>query len=187
MLKKIIHKLMRFKIFRNVPTQEVVNTNKMTGDEPIKKGNHILRSIVCATTATNRIKENENQDFYEVAENNALNLKAVIVADGLGSYAYAELASQYVAKNLKEQIEQLSVMEEIDFEKMFKQAKSELIKCSQHIENKKKIVLNKDNSFGTSLIVAIEDANRIKVAYVGNGAIWHLRGNFNHFNKSKYL
>jgi len=137
-------------------------------------------NIMCVTTATNR---QENQDSCEVAENEAL--KAVIVADGLGSYEYADLASKFVTQNIKTQIEHST--EEIDFEKMFKQAKSKLIEYAQDFENKKGITLDKNNSFGTSLIVAIEDAHRIKVAYVGNGAIWHLRGNFNHFNKTKYL
>lgn len=146
-----------------------------------------LHSITCVATATNRIKEDENQDSCDVAENKALNLKAVIVADGLGSYEYAELASKIAVKSIKTQIESLSSKEDIDFRQMFKNAKSELVQFTQDFSKEQGIVLDRENSFGTSLIVALEDAHLIKVAYVGNGAVWHIRGNFNHFRKTKYL
>ena len=146
-----------------------------------------LRSISCLATTTNRVNATANQDSYASAENRRLALKALIVADGLGSFEYAELASQVVTQQVKVSLEEMRSAKELDFHKLFKEAKAELIRFAERFEQEKGLTINRDQSFGTTLIVAVEEARCFRIAYVGNGAIWHIRGNFNQFHHTKYL
>lgn len=156
---------------------------------PSQKGEYgsLCSIISVATTTKNQVEENKNQDSCEIVENKLLNLRAIIVADGLGSYKYAEHASKFVTKSIKDQIEGFRSKNDIDFIQMFKNTKSGLIRFAKDFEKKNNVTLDRNNSFGTTLIVALEDDNKISLAYVGNGAIWHIRGNFNHFHNTKYL
>lgn len=168
--------------------EHATNDRNVKNQISTKSEDENLCSIISvATTAKNQVKENENQDGCEIAENNISNLRAVIVADGLSSYKYAELASKFVTKSIKGQIESYRSKKDIDFKQVFKETRLGLIRFAEDFEKKNCITLNKNNSFGTTLIVALEDDNKVSFAYVGDGAIWHIRGNFNNFHKTQYL
>lgn len=171
-----------------------LNLRKQTTDKDAKnlssqkvECESLCSIISVATTTKNQVEENKNQDSCEIAENKYLNLRAIIVADGLGSYKYAEHASKFVTKSIRDQIESFRSKKDIDFIQMFKNTKSGLIRFVKDFEKKNSVTLDRKNSFGTTLIVTLEDDNKVSFAYVGNGAIWHIRGNFNHFHKTKYL
>lgn len=140
---------------------------------------------IAATTLTNK---KENQDRSSEISNPELQLHGVVVADGIGSFSYAEDAADKVVSFVCSSIEQLKDINELNFETIFSKAKEKLIEFARE-----KGLETEGKTLGTTLIVAVHhptpdrDYDIIKVAYVGNGAIWHLRGNFNHFNESQLL
>ena len=137
------------------------------------------KSIFATATITNK---SENQDSKGQISTNLLN--AVLVADGLGSYKYARQASDSVVGSLLKTLGSIKDNSRLDFEKLFKTAKDELIKLSDKTktdEEKK----GTDSLFGTTLLTIVETKHTVKIAYVGNGAIWHIRGNFaDNFHKT---
>lgn len=140
---------------------------------------------IAAATLTNKP---ENQDWFSKISNPLLQLHGVVVTDGLGSFSFAKEASQFVAKLVSSKIDQFTEIAELNFEAIFSQAKTELIEFA-----KEKNMAIEGKTLGTTLIVAVHfptpnrDYDTVKIAYVGNGGIWHLRGNFNHFNESQLL
>lgn len=139
------------------------------------KNNFYEKSIIATATITNKP---ENQDCKGEVENNDFN--ALFIADGLGTYKYAKLSSERVidffvneAKNHQGKI--LNVK----FSEVYKEAKQKLIAfANEVIKDEEK---QEENLFGTTLITILETDNKIKVSYTGNGAVWHIRGNFNEF------
>jgi serine/threonine protein phosphatase PrpC len=128
-------------------------------------------SIFATATATNKP---ENQDCKDTITKDLFN--AVLVADGLGSKKYALQSSTSVVSTLKKQLDEIEDIGCLNFENFFKTAKEELIKMSERIKTEDEKLFN--NLFGTTLIALVETEKTVKVAYVGNGAIWHIRGNF---------
>ena len=138
-----------------------------------------LKSVIATVTATNK---SENQDCKGEIENDSFN--ALFVADGLGSFKYAKQSSERVIDFLSTRAFDLSdgVKEfpKSKFVELYIKAKEKLIAYAN--ENLTKDDDNEQNLFGTTAITLFETANKIIVAYVGNGAIWHIRGNFNEFS-----
>jgi PPM family protein phosphatase len=138
------------------------------------------KSLIATATITNK---SENQDCKGEFLSNDFN--ALFIADGLGSYKYAKQSSERVidffvneAKNHQGKII------DINFSKVYKQAKQKLIDFAKvSIKEEEK---QEENLFGTTLISVLETEDKIKISYTGNGAIWHIRGNFNEF-PSSYL
>jgi serine/threonine protein phosphatase PrpC len=136
--------------------------------------NSNLKSIFATVTATNK---SENQDSNDKTTSTALN--AILVADGLGTYQYARQSSESVVATLLEELTKIEDVACLDFEKLFKTAKEKLIELSE--QTKSMNDKSSDNLFGTTLIALVETEKTVKMAYVGNGAIWHIRGNFDEF------
>lgn len=140
---------------------------------------------IAAATLTNKV---ENQDWFSKISNPKLQIYGVVVADGIGSFSYAKDAARMVASFVRHSINQLTDINDLNFEIIFSEAKNELIEFARE-----KGLETEGKTLGTTLIVAVHhptpnrNYDTIKVAYVGNGAIWHLRGNFNHFNESQLL
>ena len=136
-------------------------------------------SIYSIATITNK---SENQDCF--GEFVCEPFKYIFVADGLGSYAYPKLASEKFINSFKSKIETSIINDNTDFSKLlletFKKAKDDIIIFSKDFQKDKNN--STENLFGTTAIVLIETTNKIIIAYVGNGAIWHIRGAFNSFN-----
>lgn len=136
-------------------------------------------------TATNTSKS-ENQDSKSEFEEE--NFKAFFIADGLGSFKYAQLASKRITDFFKEKSAMLrssSTNDGQNFNEVFKLAKQKLIDFSD--EFLKEDEKNEENLFGTTAIATYETEDKISIAYVGNGAIWHIRGNFNEFPASYHF
>lgn len=110
--------------------------------------------------------------------------KLMAVADGLGSYAYAELASQVVCDALKKQLTPNQIP---DITTLFKQATQVLVSFSTQYITEHNLSLDHSKAFGTTLIVAIETETEFICGYCGNGGIFHIRGNFHQFQPTQYL
>lgn len=140
-------------------------------------------SIIAVSTET---KKAENQDFADCFIGDSYN--AVFLADGLGSYKYAKKSSEIVVNFFKEKAELMGSSESVKnsvpsaFQQVYKEAKQKLIDYANETFSEEE--RKEDNLLGTTAITLVETENRIKIAYVGNGAIWHIRGNFNEFPES---
>lgn len=141
-----------------------------------------MRPIISCATQTH--KSTCNQDFCGVVINEKAIFKGVIVADGIGSHSRSELSSKFCTEKLKEKLELIDRKEDIDFELFYSQIKNELIDYANSVLSENEL---RNNPFGTTLICAIELDEEYKIAYVGNGSIWQISGNFNHFGVNRYL
>jgi len=141
-------------------------------------------SIIASASKTSK---SQNQDSSAEFEEN--DLKAIFIADGLGSFKYPKLASERVVEFLREKILMQSLKNTkliySQLEETFYQAKQDLVSFAKKniTESEKKEQL----LFGTTVIALFEIGNKILIAYVGNGAIWHVRGNFTDFSNSYHF
>jgi len=136
--------------------------------------NRVKNSLVAHASATKKV---ENQDYSIIFEGC---FNAVIVADGIGSLSKAKEGAQEVVTRAEE-ILRASNVEDLDLKELFFVIHKDM----------QEMVLNKEenpekNSYGTTLIIAIEYQDKFKVAYVGNGAILHMRGHITDFKKKVY-
>jgi serine/threonine protein phosphatase PrpC len=143
-----------------------------------KAPGYITESLVASSSVT---KKELNRDFFTKIINDRLKIRGVAIADGIGNNEKVEEASRFVGEFLKQRVENLELSEDLNLETAFKDCKTQFDKqFGEKINN---------NQFGTTAIVALEythnGRNRFKAAYAGNGAIWHIRGNFNHFSENQ--
>jgi len=142
------------------------------------KNNIYEKSLIATATITNK---SENQDCKGEYESNDFN--ALFIADGLGSYKYAKLSSERVIDFfVNETKNHQGKILDVKFSEVYKQAKQKLIDFANELTTEEE--KHEENLFGTTLISVLETENKIKISYTGNGAIWHIRGNFNEFPAS---
>lgn len=126
-------------------------------------------SITASASVTNK---SENQDSHFGLEN------ALIVTDGLGSFQQARAAAISVSESFRSEI--LAKGGKVNIHDLFKLAKDDLIEIARandrEMQSEQQV-----NLYATTAIVAIEEEEIFRCGYVGNGAIWHIRGNFNEF------
>lgn len=136
------------------------------------------KSLIATSTITNK---SENQDCKGEVESDDFN--AIFIADGLGSYKYAKLSSERVVDFFMNEAKQFQgKILNVNFSEVYKSAKQKLIDFANDVITTED---NRDeNLFGTTLISVVETEKKIKISYAGNGAIWHIRGNFNEFPDS---
>ncbi|VTP92178.1 protein phosphatase 2C domain-containing protein [Sphingobacterium daejeonense] len=128
--------------------------------------NQTFNLLTATGTITNK---SENQDAHIELEN------SIIVADGLGSLSFAGVASQIVVQSINaELLNNFEKSERNGFKQIFENAKRKLI-------NQAAETGNDANHYGTTVIVALDNQEELEIAYAGNGAIWHIKGNFNEF------
>lgn len=126
-----------------------------------------------------------NQDFVDTFKNENLGITGIIVADGLGSHFLSEKGSEYCVKELKRILENHDECN-FDFNTIYKDVliylKKEALKNDNitQLEDKSKVL-------GTTLLCVLEFKDFFKIAYVGNGSLYHIRGNFTHFSEQRYL
>jgi serine/threonine protein phosphatase PrpC len=106
----------------------------------------------------------------------------IVVADGIGSFYQAEVAAQLVSQELAKRLDKLPhYASPEDYTLAFKQVELSL----RQSEAAKNLVVPDTHPatdvLGTTLLCAKAEGNRLTVAYVGNGAILHLRGGFSEF------
>ncbi len=140
-----------------------------------------------ASAAKNQHDETTNEDFVGIASNADCGVRAILVADGLKSHAYAKLGAQWAIEEASERINTAPAITASVLREIFVAARARLIAKAASFCAREGITVDKNQSFGTTLIVAVETPSSIIVAYVGNGAIWHIRGSFNEFSQIRYL
>lgn len=140
--------------------------------------------IACATNSN---KSSTNQDYYVSVYNEYLNLSGLIVADGIGSHFKSEIASKFCSNKLKELLEKIKSIDQLNFEELFKDVKLALIEYAKSTNEIDFNSLDKNLSLSTTLICILDFENEYLLAYVGNGSIWYVDGRFNKFGKNFYL
>lgn len=120
---------------------------------------------LCA--AASLTHKSDNQDAFQVLPR--LNRNALVVADGVGGLLYGGLAAHravtFVAGELSQQTKRT------DYPALFADARHALLteaRANGHTGTEAA-------QYGTTLLVAEETADSIRLAYVGNGSIWHVR------------
>jgi serine/threonine protein phosphatase PrpC len=139
-------------------------------------------SVIACASQTHK-KNKPNQDYCVCFENKILGFKGVIVADGLGSHFNSELSSKFCAEKLKEKLELIEILP-IRFKELFEEVKTDLIDFS---ENELNIENRAQSDLGTTLLCAVDFPEEYHFSYVGNGSIWQISGNFNHFKNTRSL
>jgi len=147
--------------------------------------NKYVEPVLHLVGAASITRKEENQDSASLWENQ--HVRVIVITDGLGGGEYgkyAKDASEFVADCLRDQIkEKMKELAEYSgrrwMEGVFRQAKDKLVAFAEEMVKKDKG--DENNLFGTTAIALIETENKIIVAYTGNGAVWHIRGNFDEF------
>lgn len=141
-----------------------------------------MNSLITCVSQTN--KSTCNQDFCGVIFNEKANFKGVIVSDGISSHPRSELSSKFCTNQLITKLEKVNTKDDVDFNLFFAEIKSELKLYAKTVLSDAELI---NNNFGTTLICVLEFEDEYFFAYIGNGSIWHISGNFNHFGKNRYL
>jgi serine/threonine protein phosphatase PrpC len=143
-----------------------------------------IASILAVASTSNKEK---NQDSCAVVKNEEAGLTAVIVADGIGSHFAADQGSHVVTESAASTLAELGQDSPVDLEDVFRAAHTRLKK--HVVEHAEAIPADVDwaNAFGTTLLCAVETRRHLLLGYVGNGALVHIRGNFNSFPESQLL
>ena len=141
-----------------------------------------MRNILtaCATRQSKQV----NQDACVSSAN------AVVVADGLGSFFKAEVASRFAAEALKSKLDaadDAQLSQSKWFEQAFDEVQQELAASPLADLTVVPSTHKKEQAFGTTLLCAAAHGETLTIAYVGNGAILHLRGGFNEFPTTRIL
>lgn len=162
----------------SAPKEVLQVPEKKTGETQIPPDPLILASLIACASIT---KKQLNRDSFAPICNEKFSIRGVVVADGIGQHEKVEDASRFVACSVKGQVEELLSMEDFREEQLFENCKTAFDK---EFENQAG-----NNQFGTTLIAAFEyrsaGKNKYKIAYAGNGAAWHIKGNFNHFSPNQ--
>lgn len=142
----------------------------------------------CLLATASRSPKTVNQDSGAAFHHPYLPLACLLAADGIGSFYGAEYAASAAVQSLRRQIESLASCQHVArwLPSFFRKAKMELQESVSALSGLP-ADLNRNAAFGTTLIAAVDTPDEIIVAYTGNGAVWHIRGNFNTFPKSQYL
>jgi len=143
-----------------------------------------MGSILAVASISNKDK---NEDACASVRNEGVPLAALIVADGVGSHFAADQAARVVTGSALETLANLGAESAVDIEQIFEGAHQRLKK--HVLDNAEEIPADVDwaNAFGTTLLCAVETQSRLLLGYVGNGALVHIRGNFNTFPDSQLL
>jgi len=112
-----------------------------------------------------------NEDFCATCHRN--DYSAMILADGIGQSIYPKESSELVVKFLLDNLP--PNYSDVKFDLLFMQANQVLVERSKREDDQE----DEDGElYGTTLITVLETQTTFVLAYVGNGAFWHLRGNF---------
>lgn len=131
--------------------------------------------ISCVASITPRAGEYGNEDAAKLIATSAGEFHGVTVADGLGSFAHAREAARLAVCQAAALAATLNLEDPADLRDLFAEVRREL---REYAFAQTGSEAEARSSFATTLIVAVETPARLVAAYAGNGAIWHIRGNF---------
>jgi serine/threonine protein phosphatase PrpC len=139
-----------------------------------------------AAVATRSPKTN-NEDAGKVLSHLTLPVAGVVVADGLGSHHGAHIASDTAVRALAASIEAASDLTANAMPVFFEAARTSISNDVSKRMSNLPDGLNLDEAFGTTLLCGLDLPDRFVMAYVGNGAMIHLRANFIEFPPTRLL
>ena len=132
----------------------------------------ILDRIATASIGKKGIS-GEGDDVVAHVDTTAAGLTAIIVADGIGSHAFARDGAQFAVDAAKEYIQQSQGIENLL--PVFKRAHEHVITQGTPLLQKVEGGRSPETTCGTTLIIALESHDKFHFGYIGNGAIWHFR------------
>jgi serine/threonine protein phosphatase PrpC len=144
-----------------------------------------MAQLMACATQTN--KTGTNQDSCTVFSNQSAGISGIIVADGIGSHFKAEAAAAFCSLKLKEILEHVKTVDELNFETYYCHVKLALLDFAKTTDDFDFNTIDKDKSLGTTLLCILDDGTKYHIAYAGNGSIWQVDGRFNKFSNSFYL
>jgi len=136
--------------------------------------------LAAAATATPRDDPRGNEDAFAVLGGPAVPVRGVAVADGVGSYSHARLAADAAVRGVAAASGALRRPAPAALRALF-QAAHAAVREAARDESGDGGEAPAAESFGTTLLVALDTPADLWAAYLGNGAIWHVRGNFDGF------
>ncbi|MBG6129984.1 serine/threonine protein phosphatase PrpC [Aquimarina sp. EL_43] len=144
-------------------------------------GNGSLLSI-------NTITEKKvNEDYISCFQNETLNMKGIVLGDGIGSHYKPELGAKFCVNTLTRLLEECKSLQGLDFNLFFNNVSNSL-KKEFNLETNELHEIDANKAYGTTLICIIEFEHKFVIAYIGNGSVWHLRGNYpTLINQQRYL
>jgi PPM family protein phosphatase len=145
---------------------------------------HRDRGITAVATISHKAK---NQDFAEAIRNRYSPVTGAAIADGVGSFYGSADASALVARTIRAYLEADVPVWTIDLRNAFSVA-AKLLR--QHGDEQAKTLppgVSLHNAFGTTALCAVDAGDTFKMAYVGNGSMLHLRGDFDQYGPGRLL
>lgn len=134
------------------------------------------------TAAATRSVKPINQDACKASST------SIVVADGIGSFYRAEVAAQFATEYLSARLSSMNSTANADY---FINAFKDIQQNLSETEEAKTMILPASHPasdvLGTTLLCAKAHDNWLTIAYVGNGAILHLRGEFTSFPANSVL
>lgn len=149
------------------------NKNKNKKKEIIKQSEQQILPIsgnMCFSASMPYKKVNEDAYFHFKTKSG---LYVFAVADGLGSFSAAAEASKQTIEYVKQRADVIIKPDSEVLLDLFQKINNHLCELAKDYEYKH---LDDKKLFGTTLILGIEDTDKVTFAYLGNGAIIHLRG-----------
>jgi serine/threonine protein phosphatase PrpC len=135
----------------------------------------IQTGVVAAATTS---RKPVNQDACALVCNHSLPAAGVVVADGLGSHFGSELAAAAACAHVSGELARHDACR-IDWPAIFCAACDAIGRAVRHAAAVLPDGTRTANVFGTTLICGLDHSDRLIAAYTGNGAVIHLRGDFN--------
>lgn len=134
--------------------------------------------LAAVATVTPRADPRANEDACGVLGAAAGEARGVVVADGLGSYSHARLAARAAVRGVEAGAKALGEPTPGALRALFTAAHVAVRETARCVSDGDEAAAQ---SFGTTLLVALDTPAELWAAYAGNGAIWHVRGNFADF------
>lgn len=128
----------------------------------------------------------KGEDFSSTFTNKDNGVIGFILADGMGSRVKAKETSEFIGKRTQCLLEEANCFQPEDLKDLFCKVHGELI---QYAKDKEPDQLHGDSvsQYGSTLLVCLEWQKKLIVAYTGNGAIWHIRGNAFNSHENRIL
>lgn len=143
----------------------------MNGNSPAA-----AEAAVCVARVTPRPDPEHNEDAGRVACAPGAGVHGVAVADGLGSYSRAGQAARQAVREAAAWLQgETEPPDAAGLTRLFAHVHGELQSSARATAGGND---PEPQSFGTTLLVGLDAGAELVAAYAGNGAIWHIRGNF---------
>lgn len=165
-------------ILNSTKNQNKNNTSDIIEQIPSKteKTKNLSEDIALKTKSSKLV----NEDSFGYFKGNFCSV--VAIADGVGSSTDAHIASNMAVSNFIEEVKSFDCNhKEPEFEDIMKFWVQTAEKMKIFYETNKEKYKDKSNVLLTTLIILIECKDRYLISYLGNGSIWHVRGDFWHF------